>query len=281
MRTIIYWTFILIFISCTSDPKVDSKDSNTEIEDVLPQKKDSVYPTMNELCSKIFISDSGYILKNDAVHFLLAIGMTDTSTDNSGKGPFWNRRKITDTLGKYYLSAESDHYLMCLVDYGKTDGWETHVLSEYEKGNDNWKLIAKERYSHGNYPSCWPNIFDGFKKYGNLFSISNCGTGSCFSSTHMQFFNAVVKQDWKNSLCTNIFQCGEEFGNDQKLDSKMIISNKTIYLNYFYKEGKKDSIKVKYNFSVNYSLENGMLKIKDSVSVKKYNEKIAPAFFEL
>lgn len=199
--------------------------------------------------------------------------MTDTANNHKKSGESsWYLFKETDTIGRYYYSELNDTYIACLIDYGKNDGFETHVLTEFKKENQGWKCIAKERYIHGNYPSCWSNWWNGFEKFGNIFAISYCGTGSCFSSTHKQFFTKVVPQDWENcSIQTAQYSCSD-YDYEMSIESQMTIKDSLLIFTYHFKERnelEKTSTKSEFFTNVVYTFRNNKIKLKDSTNFKK------------
>ncbi|MFM6935404.1 MAG: hypothetical protein ACKOXP_08175 [Flavobacteriales bacterium] len=124
-----------------------------------------------------FTNDFGYITKRAGIDILDQVKMS-RKTD---KG--WDLMKDVDTIGKYFKSKETGNYIICLLDLQHKFEFETHVLIELQCVKNNaYKLVAKERYFHGNYSCCWTNYFTGFNQMGNYFMLDVCGTGSGFCS---------------------------------------------------------------------------------------------------
>jgi hypothetical protein len=147
----------------------------------------------NKNCSRIKLElndDFGYLTKRAGLEILDQIKMTRKSDE------WWEIIKDFDTIGKYFKSKETGNYILCLLDLQHTFDFETHVLIELKWIEKNtYKVMAKERYFHGNYACCWTNSFSGFNQMSNYFTFDVCGTGSGFCGAKTYYFKNVMPQD--------------------------------------------------------------------------------------
>jgi len=130
-----------------------------------------------------FVSDSGYILKNEGIAFLLQI--KDTSTVNVNNSTFKN----TDTIGKYY-KTKTGNYIACIIDNIHPDKEWHPVVFEYKPDGE----ILKNEHFYGGYLCCWKNHYEGFQKHGDYYSIKTCETGSGFCGGHINVFKKLEPQ---------------------------------------------------------------------------------------
>lgn len=147
----------------------------------------------NKNCIRIELAltnDFGYITKRAGIDILDQVKMS-RKTDE-----WFEYIKDVDTIGKYIKSKETGNYILCILDLQHKFEVETHVLIELKcMKNNTYKLVAKERYFHGNYSCCWTNYFSGFNQIGNYFMFDVCGTGSGFCGTKTYYFKNVIPQD--------------------------------------------------------------------------------------
>lgn len=135
-------------------------------------------------------NDVGYITKRAGIDILDQVKIS-RKTDK-----WFEFIKDVDTIGKYIKSKETGNYIICLLDLQHKFEVETHVLIELKRIKKNtYKLVAKERYFHGNYSCCWTTNFSGFNQMGNYFTFDVCGTGSGFCGAKTYYFKNVIPQD--------------------------------------------------------------------------------------
>ncbi len=193
--------------------------------------------------------DSGFILKNSGLDFLLVNALTDTAADS-----WW--KSDADTIGRYYLDEQSGNYITCMLDLSHKYNFETHLLMEITPSG---KLVRSERFFHGNYPCCWSNYYDGFRKYGKYYGMNTCGTGSGFCSDHLYLFRQIRAQDSMRSIPQSSFSafC---LGMTCTLSSTMDISDTILIMHYVYAKEGYDSTSSAQNetdsFDVLYHYRN-------------------------
>lgn len=219
--------------------------------------------------------DSGYILKPEGVKLLLDINETKLKFNS------WKNAEDSDTLGKYYFSSKSGNYILCVSDYSQQFDFETHILIELKRTKkNNFKVIAKERYFHGNYSCCWNNRFDGFQMDSNWFSFKECGTGSGFCSSRKHYFRKVIPQKNSTTLLEEMSFCDSELYDSKhclSISSKEIISENYITFNYVFEDlefndGSEIEKSIKKDlFTVIYELKNGKWTANDSTKLKEYS----------
>lgn len=86
-----------------------------------------------------------------------------------------------DTVGKYYAFDTPDHVLFCRQEDDDV------VLLELKNKNGYIHLENIGRYPHGNYDCCWEG-YDGFVKYGEIFGLKICATGSAYCGSWLFLF---------------------------------------------------------------------------------------------
>ena len=219
--------------------------------------------------------DSGYILKREGIKLLLNINETKLKFNS------WKNAEDTDTLGKYYFSSKSGNYILCVSDYSQQFDFETHILIELKRiKKNNFKVIAKERYFHGNYSCCWNNNFDGFQMNKNWFSFKECGTGSGFCSSHIHYFRKVLPQKKSTKLLDEISFCESELSESEycySISSSEVSFPNYITFNYTYekfeisKDSETEKSIRKELFTVIYELKNGKWVANDSTKLKEYS----------
>ena len=220
----------------------------------------------------ILTQDSGYVTKEVGLAFLLANSLTDTTPNANA----WHLFNQTDTIGKYYKIENSDHYIMCFIDYGSQKEYlfETHIIIEIDA---NGNLLKNERFFHGNYPCCWNNLYDGFSKYDNFFGIQICGTGSGFCSSCLCLFKEVIPQDSIFPIPFNYWDGMEGFF-FHFYTLKMKMKKDELILHYILEKGKmkydkNDEIYLKTKhrnkFNIKYFYEDGQWKTKDTEKLKE------------
>lgn len=213
--------------------------------------------------------DSGYILKKMGVDLLLKLGETKK------KFKSWYDRPGSDTIGRYFYSKSTGNYVLCIKDYSLQYDFETHVLIELKPLKKNkFQAVACERYFHGNYPSCWENNYNGFKRNGDWFYFKECGTGSSLWSTNTYYFKKVSSQYTTNSILEDVSFCAEDICYTLSTD-KQIGVDKLKFI-YDYKEflivgdSISDEIKTEDKFTVIYEWKNGIWVANDSTKIKQY-----------
>lgn len=144
--------------------------------------------------------NDGYLLKNEVLDILDNLNLSKKKNFNA------NWIKDSDTLGRYFKSTETGNYILCLYDTNKDYDFETHVLVELKPIKENkFKVIAKERFFHGNYPCCWNNYYDGFTFENGYFRINTCGTGSGLCGKHAYYFKHVLPQEQLNPITVEYY----------------------------------------------------------------------------
>jgi len=209
--------------------------------------------------------DYGYIRKNEGLKFLLSNNLTDTLKS------YWYQITDNDTIGKYYKKDNSKEYIICLIDLTAKITFETHLLMTI---NSEGNLIKSERFYHGNYPSCWSNRFEGFKKIGNLYFLKVCGTGSGYSSSKIYIFREIKPQTEQNPIVEGYWSSFSNDGLSEYLTSEMEIKNNYILMHYRIEKGElklNDNFKPKTikKFDVKYILVNNKWMATDSSELKK------------
>ena len=182
MKLIIFFTFYLslILMCCSNNSTLKSNKKN------------------GELINLDLNNDFGYLTKSEGITILDKIKMSE-KTD---KG--WDIIKENDTIGKYFKSKETGNYIICLIDVQNKIEFETHVLIELKHIEKKlFNVVAKERYSHGNYTCCWSNNFSGFNQMENYFTFDYCGTGSEFCGSRTYYFKNVLPQDKLKNIPDN------------------------------------------------------------------------------
>jgi hypothetical protein len=218
-----------------------------------------------------FVADSGYILKQEGVTFLLKVKGNDTIDVNNSS------LKNTDTIGKYY-KTKTGNYIACILDIIHPNQNSHPVLFEY---TPNGKVLKYENFYSGNYLCCWDNRYEGFKKHGNYYSIKTCVTGSGYCQGLLNIFKEIEPQSpfgitenvW-SSIC--VFQPDEAPALACSLTSTMSIKSDTVSMHYKLEhiafEGKDDEIrKVKDTefFDIKYiKKEMGWIAV-DSMHISK------------
>lgn len=170
--------------------------------------------------------NDGYLLKNEVLDLLDELNLSKKKNFDS------NWINDSDTLGRYFKSTETGNYIFCLYDTNKDYGFETHVLVELKpiKGNK-FKVVAKERYFHGNYSCCWNNEFDGFSYQNGFFIIYTCGTGSGLCSKHAYYFKHVLPQEQLNSITIEYYIYQDEM-EASKLESIIEMTKNQLKISY-------------------------------------------------
>ena len=239
------YIFLSIFLfACTN------KEKENVISDI---NTDTDTTTQSKL---ILTGDSGFVTMKEGMAFLVTNSLTDTTPNANA----WHLFNQTDTIGKYYKIENSDHYIMCLIDYGLY-GIETHIVTEIDaKG----KLLKSERFFHGNYPCYWYNTYDCFSKYGDFFCIK--AYGSWFSSCALYLFKEVTPQDSITPIPFDYWG-GEEDNFSSLHVLSMEIKKDELIVHYIlenvekkYDEKKEDFITTaqhRSKFKIKYFYENG------------------------
>lgn len=144
--------------------------------------------------------NDGYLLKNEVLDILDNLNLTKKKFTKT------EFNENSDTLGRYFKSNVTGNYILCLFDYSLVYDFETHVLVELKPIKENkFKVIAKERFFHGNYACCWNNEFDGFSYKNGFFIIYTCGTGSGLCSKHAYYFKRVLPQEQLNPITVEYY----------------------------------------------------------------------------
>jgi hypothetical protein len=170
--------------------------------------------------------NDGYLMKNEVLDILDNLNLSNKKNFNA------NWIKDSDTLGRYFKSTETGNYIFCLYDTNKDYDFETHVLVELKPLKENrFKILAKERYFHGNYPCCWNNYYDGFTFENGYFRINTCGTGSGLCGKHAYYFKHVIPQEKLNSITIEYYIYQEEM-EASKLESIIEITKNQLKISY-------------------------------------------------
>lgn len=212
------------------------------------------------------VGDSGFFLKTEGVEILEQLGMSD------GKDVGWKHFSEQDTIGRYFRSNESGHYLLCIIDVQDKIDFETHVLIELkQKGESSFKVLATERYQHGNYPCCWNNSYEGFRRFGNYFTFSCCGTGSGFCGENLYYFKKIRSQKQSRSIRDNYWSV-DETGAMKLSSEKELAGEKLIYRyqieHFVWKNEEKLEAREKDTFSISYQMKNNKYLCDDSLYEK-------------
>ncbi|MFN6077267.1 MAG: hypothetical protein ACK476_18580 [Fluviicola sp.] len=170
--------------------------------------------------------NDGYLMKNEVLDILDNLNLSNKKNFNA------NWIKDSDTLGRYFKSTETGNYIFCLYDTNKDYDFETHVLVELKPLKENrFKILAKERYFHGNYPCCWNNYYDGFTFENGYFRINTCGTGSGLCGKHAYYFKHVIPQEQLNSITIDYYFYQEDM-EAITLESTLVINENYILVSY-------------------------------------------------
>lgn len=195
----------------------------------------------------------GYFTKTEGVNLLEKIKMSEM------KDKGWEIIKENDTIGKYIQSKETGHYIICLIDVQSRFDFETHVLVELEAiGVKTYRVVAKERYVHGNYACCWSNYCNGFNQKDGFFTFNCCATGSGFCGSKSYWFKRVLPQDSLRSIPTEYSSTDGD--TTLELTSKNTVKNDVLTVNYRlvnYRREKKDLLlSVVDSFTINYTFKD-------------------------
>ena len=189
-----------------------------------------------------FVADSGYILKQEGITFLLKMKGNDTIDVNS------STFKDTDTIGKYYKN-KTGNYIACILDIIHPHKNLHPVVLEYKPDG----TILKNEHFYGGYLCCWNNNHEGFQKHGDYYSIKTCETGSGFCGGHINVFrepepqtlNYIPASAW-STWC--LYQAEEAPALACSMTSTISIKSDTVFVHYKLKTLEPDdSEDVNYN----------------------------------
>lgn len=198
--------------------------------------------------------NQGYITKSRGLKILSELNLTDSTNSN------WNSVFVTDTLGTYFKSQESGNYVLCLIDLSGENIFETHVLFELQPISENqFKVLAKERYYHGNYSCCWTNYYDGFNQFESYFTLAVCGTGSGFCGRRVYYFKTVCSQESSLSIADNYSSTYDDdvvlLSSTKSMDEDSLIYHYRLD-NFKRKRNDRLKLKTSESFIVQYKLIN-------------------------
>ena len=211
-------------------------------------------------------NDSGFILKKDGLRFLLSVALTDTF----GSHWTWSQIKDNDTIGKYYHVKQTGNFFVCTIGLAKNHLFESHLLLEIKTDGT---ILKNERFIHGNYPCCWDNYYEGFKKRGDYYYLKTCGTGSGYCGSRIYLFRKIMPQDKQNSIPESYHAF---FGDEQSeiLNSTMEWQDNYLIMHYKLDSGNVDSNSKNFEakktdkFDVKYILLNDTWVATDSTKIK-------------
>jgi len=214
----------------------------------------------------IFSQDSGFILKKDGLPFLLSVTLTDTS----GSQWTWSQVKDNDTIGKYYQVKQTGNFFVCTIELTKKYAFVSHLLLEIKSDGT---ILKNERFIHGNYPCCWDNFYEGFKKRGEYFYFKTCGTGSGYCGSRIYLFKNIISQDKQNAIPES-YRSFSGDGQSEVLTSTMELRENYIIMHYKLETGNVDrnsknfKAKKKDKFDIKYILHNSNWVATDSTKIK-------------
>jgi len=198
----------------------------------------------NSQLDKRFVSDSGYILKQQGTAILLQI--KDTATVYVNNSSFKNN----DTIGKYY-KAKNGNYIACVLDIIHP-GTNNHPVILECKPNG---TILKNEHFYGGYLCCWNNNHEGFQKHGDYYSIKTCETGSGFCSGNINVFKELEPQlidDIPTSTWSSLYALQAEGpALSCRMTSRISIKSDTVFVHY-----KLETLEPDESEDVNYKVIN-------------------------
>ena len=221
-----------------------------------------------------FVADSGYILKQEGIAFLLKVKGNDTIDVNNSD------LDDTDTIGKYY-KTKTGNYLAYILDIINPDNNRWAIMIKCNSEN---KIIKSEQYTGGGYLCSLNNAYDALQKQGDYFSFKYAsGNGPGYCSEDIFLFKDLEPQSL--GVTNNVWSTKCVYQQDEtpalacNLTSTMSIKFDTVSMHYKLEhiafEGKDDEIqKVKSTefFDIKYiKKETGWIAI-DSTNISKIPE---------
>ncbi len=210
----VYWVWALCFLPCVHF--LSCKTSTSKVAE-------------SKACL-ILKSDSGYVSKSEALGFLIANQLTDTT------GDYWKIRfpKNGDTIGKYYPSNTRGNTILLVKAMDKNTTFETHMLLEINKDG---QLISHSSY--GVEDDRCEDAIMSFRKKGKYFIITGCGHGSGLGWEYGYVFPHAVQGGQLNAICFSSF-CSISWANPeqaQKVSSTMEMDDTSLLFHYTIKAG--------------------------------------------
>jgi len=235
---------------------------------VQKKKKDIV---SKKLASLTLDKDSGYITKREGLEFLVAQSLSDTIDS------YWKQVTLLDTIGKYYMISPNK-FILYISDFGKEYSGASHFLIEIYSGNNEQKIIKKERIAHGNYLCFHTKSYEALQKTGNFFYVIISSTGSGFCGEYIYVFKHVMAQ---NSMLLIPISSSSFFGqNHTFLSSSFRLKDNVLMLNYHHEKGiydpktNKSVMNKKDTFSIKYFYEKDSWIIADSIMYKEKSDEL-------
>lgn len=229
----------------------------------------------------ILANDSGFITKEFGLNFLLndSLILYANELETTPDELFWQDYNLTDTIGKYYNKENSDHYIMCLIDFFGEKSFEDYIIIEI---NAKGELLKSEKFSPKRY-RCWTDAYDGFSKYNDFFGIKVCIGGPGWSYTDLYLFKEIMPQDSINPVPVSGWLDhaaeGLDFLRTFEVSSMEIKKNEVI-IHYLkdkekYKYDKKgkflygETVEKDKKITVEYIYNNGKWEVKNKSEWKK------------
>lgn len=239
---------ILIQLACSSD--------SASNKGFIPVHEKA---TLNLKC------DSGYVLSNEALRFLINKALIDTispenkndyiqycyksedsTSDNSTEYYYTWYSAPNDTIGKYY-KVETGNFIVALSLSREI------LLLEIDSDSN---LVNSELFGHGNYACCWNDFDDMLKRYNNYLGVMTCGTGTAYCSSYITFFkNNIVPQNgvpaYESSIGFGEVRPGHLLTSDIQFKDSCLIMHYTLEKFTIDEQGEKQTISTE-PFTVNY-----------------------------
>ncbi|SEW26938.1 hypothetical protein [Chitinophaga arvensicola] len=171
--------------------------------------------------STVFTGETGLIRQKDGLKLLLANGLTDTT---GGRMDLTNEQ---DTIGRYFKMDDSPDYICCIMDRFRKDAFEANWLLEISPAG---RIVKKARFLHFNYPCCWKNAYEGFKRFGNYYGFIQCNTGSGYCASYVYLFKEITSQEEQARIL--LAYNFEGFESTEHLTSSIDIKNDTVTVSY-------------------------------------------------
>lgn len=223
--------------------------------------------------------DSGYICADDAFSLLLSNKLIDTIYDSDSKScisycytldstatPSSERYYMywlyepTDTIGKYYSTANNESIIAAI-----SLGGNTLLLQLTPKGEPVSSYLA----GYGRYICCWDSFDDILKRYGDYFGIITCATGLGHCSGHLSLLRDKVEPFEKTILLSAYNAALSEASPGQLLSSTYELRSDSLVVHYKFEEftnnenGDSNIVSTK-KFTVSYVITNKSIESNDT-----------------
>lgn len=178
-----------------------------------------------------------------------------------------------DIIGRYYTNRESGLITGCYMITPPEDPFEQHMLFEARIENGRFRILHTYRLLHGNYSCCWSNMYDGFRRIGDLFFVRYCTTGSAFCAGHTMFFRRVADLQEVNGVVSEMYSGEEE--DMVTVSSRLQRRGDTLFMHYnwrsfVWQDEDRPVPTDSAEFCVPFFFRNGELTTPDSATMRQY-----------